>query len=560
MPEFNLVDREWIPCLMRNDEQPRELSLRNVLLEAHNIREVFDDSPLVTVALHRLLLAILHRNFGPASFNEWKELWKRGKWDGDVIAKYLDQWRHRLDLFDEARPFYQVPRLQKAVKGRKAGKKADQSPAEDEDVDLHPVALLAHEAASGNNATLFDHNFKDVPTAYSPAAAARYLVAHQAFSLGGGVSTPFNLYHAPLVRGFSVLALGDSLFETLALNMLLYTEERPIPHLGKDLPAWENNNPEEPDKTGTFAHGYLDYLTWQSRRIHLVAPEDESAGVLFCQRLQNLRLSDEHLRLDPFKCYFVGEEEGLQPRPVNPNKALWRDSHVLFQQVDQSKRRPETFNFLARVETTRRRGEIEAKPAYSLAVFGFATEPPPKAASVMLWSHERLPLPLVYLTEPQLAESVRLALKLADEIHKHLRESIRLMAKLLIAPLSNDPQARQPKPKEVNDRAKEFGSEEFYWARLEPAFKKLLTDLPQDQRANQVAEDLPDTQATTEWARVLLETARAAVSKTINGLSGSARELKAGAEAERRFNGLMSQIRKAHPRLFPPKPETGGEA
>jgi hypothetical protein len=178
----------------------------------------------------------------------------------------------------------------------------------------------------------------------------------------------------------------------------------------------------------------------------------------------------------------------------------------------------------------------------------------------MLWAHERLPLPLTYLTEPHLVESLRLALKLADEVHKHLRDSIRLLAKLLIAPLSNDKQARQPEAKDVSNLASEFAAEEFYWARLEQSFKKLLTDLPEDQRANQAAEDLPDTRAATEWARVLLDTARAALSKTINSLSGSARELKAAAEAERRFNGSMSQIRKAHPRLFPPKPVTGGEA
>jgi hypothetical protein len=275
--------------------------------------------------------------------------------------------------------------------------------------------------------------------------------------------------------------------------------------------------------------------------------------------LQNLRLSDEHLRLDPYKCYFL-DEEGWQPRGINPNKALWRNSDALFQQVDQSNRRPELFNFLARIETARRRGEIEAQPAYAIAVLGFATEPPPKAASIRLWAHERLPLPLAYLTEPFLVESLKLALKLADEVNKQLRENIKLLAKLLIAPLSNDKKARQPDANDVSKLASGFAAEEFYWARLEPAFKKLLTDLPEDQRANQAAEDLPNTRAATEWAHMLLETARAALVKTINSLSGSARELKAGAEAERRFNGLMKQIREAHPRLFPPKPETGGEA
>jgi CRISPR system Cascade subunit CasA len=567
MPEFNLVDREWIPCLMRDGAQPREMSLRDVLLEAHNIREVFDDSPLVTVALHRLLLAILHRNFGPASFSEWKELWRRGRCDGEAIMNYLERWRHRFNLFDEARPFFQVPRLQKASAGKKAGKKNAAPEAEEVAVELQPVAKLAHEAAAGNNATLFDHSFKDAPEAFSPAAAARYLIACQAFSVGFGIS---HLHHsssgkqtisfndAVLTRGLSVLALGKNLFETLALNLLIYTEERPIPQQGNDLPVWEQESPFQLDEYSRTATGYLDYLTWPSRRIHLIA-EDNPVAVRYCQFQQNLSLTNEAATLNPFQCYREVKDKGLRPMPLDPAKALWRDSHTLFQQTEQTRRRPEVFNFLARIETARRRGEIEAQSAYSFAAYGFATKIG-QAANVECWSRERLPLPLTYLTEPNLVESLRFALKLAGDVGDGLEDSVRLLAKLLIAPLSNDKQARQPDANDVRKLASGFAAKEFYWARLEPAFKKLLTDLPEDQRANQAAEDLPDTQAATEWARMLLDTARAALSKTINSLSGSARELKAGAEAERRFNVLMSQIRKAHPRLFPPKPETGGEA
>ncbi len=537
MPEFNLVDREWVPCLMRDGNQPRELSLRDVLLEAHNIREVFDDSPLVTVALHRLLLAILHRNFGPASFGEWKELWNCGKWDGQAITKYLEKWRHRFDLFDQTRPFYQVKRMANA--------------------GLQPTTLLALEI-SGSQATLFDHNFDAAPPVMSAASAARYVIARQAFSIGFGRSEPFYLQDSTLVRGLTFLVFGNNLFETLTLNMLIYTRARPVEWSGEDLPVWEQEEPASPEKNGTLAHGYLDYLTWQSRRIHLLT-DDDSLGTRQCQIQQNLVLSDAQGILDPFKCYREVKEKGLQPMPLNPAKALWRDSHTLFQQTTQTKRRPEVFELAARVEAARRRGEIEAQPAYSFAAYGFATKIG-QAANVEFWSRERLPLPLVYLTEPYLVESLRLALKLADDVGDGLKDSIRLLARLLIAPLSNDKNARQPDAGDVSNLVSGFGADEFYWARLEPAFKKLLTDLPEDQRANQAAEDLPDTRAATEWARMLLETARAALSKTINSLSGSARELKAGAEAERRFNGLMKRIREAHPRLFPPKPETGGEA
>jgi len=545
MPEFNLVDQPWIPCLQRDSGKPQELSLRDTLTRAHEIRELSDDSPLVTVSLHRLLLAILHRNFGPASFREWKELWQRGEWDSDKLNRYFDEWKHRFNLFDKERPFYQVLQMQNA---------------QGKDVELHPVALLAHEAATGNNATLFDHSFRDAPEAYSAAVTARYLIAHQAFSLGGGVSHPFNLCHAPLVRGFTVLALGNNLFETLALNLLIYNKELPIPQLGKDLPVWEQNSTKQPDKNGTHAQGYIDYLTWQSRRIHLIEPEEEASSVLWCKRLQNLRLADEQLSLDPFKCYREDKERGLTPLPVDPEKALWRDSHTLFQKTDQSKRRPEVFNFLADIEMARRRGEINAQAAYAFAIYGFATEPPPKSASVRMWARERLPLPLHYLIEPQLVEELRFALGLADDVSAALHQSILTLAKLLAAPLSDDRNARQPDRNDVRNIANSFSAHEFYWARLDQPFKKLLTDLPKDFQPKSGDTAQSSDAAMTEWVGTLQRTVRAALDNAVNSLSGSAHDLKASAKAEGHFNQQMGKIRKEYAHLFPSGKMAGGEA
>lgn len=508
---------------------------RDTLTDAHKIRELSDDSPLVTVSLHRLLLAILHRNFGPATFREWKALWQRGQWDSDKLNRYFDEWTHRFNLFDKERPFYQVLRMQNA-KGK--------------DVELHPVALLAHEAAAGNNATLFDHSFRDAPKAYSAAVTARYLIAHQAFALGGGVSHPFNLSHAPLVRGFTVLTLGNNLFETLALNLLIYNKELPIQQIGKDLPFWEQDSTRQPDKNGTHPQGYIDYLTWQSRRLHLIEPEEEASGVLWCKRLQNLRLADERLSLDPFKCYREDKERGLTPLPVDPEKALWRDSHTLFQKTDQSKRRPEVFNFLADIEMARRRGEINAQAAYTFAIYGFATESPPKSASVRMWARERLPLPLSYLIEPQLVEDVRFALGLADDFSAALRESIRALAKLLAAPFSDDRNARQPDPNDVRNIVNSLSSDEFYWARLDQPFKKLLTDLPQEFQHKSDDTAQPGDEAMREWVGTLQRTARAALDNAINSLSGSARDLKAVAQAEKVFGGAMKKLRDDYPHYF----------
>jgi CRISPR system Cascade subunit CasA len=203
MPSFNLIDEPWLPCTWLADNCCEDLSLRTTLANAHVIRELYDPSPLVTVALHRLLLAILHRNFGPRSLAAWQVLWQRGAWDMSVLDNYFARWRHRFDLFDAERPFYQVASLPDAK-------------------HVHPAQLLPLEMASGNNPTLFDHRFDRLPVSLTPSEATRGLIARQAFSPGGGVSTPFNLSNSPLTVGYSVLALGNSLFETLLLNLHTY--------------------------------------------------------------------------------------------------------------------------------------------------------------------------------------------------------------------------------------------------------------------------------------------------------------------------------------------------
>ena len=113
MNKFNLTEEPWIPCLMLKDNETKDLSLFEVLSKAHEIKEITDNSPLVVVSLHRLLLAILHRNFGPASFSEWKKLWNQKKWDAEIINRYFDNEaiKSRFNLFDAEKPFYQVAEI-----------------------------------------------------------------------------------------------------------------------------------------------------------------------------------------------------------------------------------------------------------------------------------------------------------------------------------------------------------------------------------------------------------------------------------------------------------------
>ncbi len=198
MNKFNLIEEPWISCLMP-DGAIKEFNLLDALTKAHEIREINDDSPLVVVSLHRLLLAILHRNFGPKNFDEWKNLWRKGQWDEATLKAYFQSGscKNRFNLFDDERPFYQYPKVTK-----KGGTESDKL----------PIETLMQEKATGANATLFDHTFKAKETGRPAAVAARYLITRHSFSLAGGVSYPFNFSNGLLVKGFSFLAIVNNLF------------------------------------------------------------------------------------------------------------------------------------------------------------------------------------------------------------------------------------------------------------------------------------------------------------------------------------------------------------
>jgi len=259
MPTFDLIQEAFIPCV-RRDGSAAEYGLRDVLVKAHEIADLKDDSPLVTVALHRLLLAILHRCYdGPKKSSERVAVYKTGRFDATRITEYLEKWKERFDLFSETYPFYQ----------RAGFKTAEPS----------GVNRLAQELSRGNNAALFDHTTDDPPPALSPAQTARVVVAEQAFAVGGGKSDTGSTTHAPLVSGAVVLARGNTLFETLWLNLTTYDgEERPVASEPEDAPVWERP-PVDPHRMPPTPSGYLDYLTWQGRTLRVI-PETENEKVV----------------------------------------------------------------------------------------------------------------------------------------------------------------------------------------------------------------------------------------------------------------------------------------
>ena len=506
---YNLIDRGWISSTM-SDGTYRELGLLDTLLGADGIREIRDGSPLVTAALHRLLLAILHRVYGPATQEEWLALWDggKGRLDEAALRAYFDQWSGRFDLFHPRTPFYQVAGL---VTGRSS-----------------PISRLQPELASGNNAVLFDHSRDDQVLALPAPAAARMLVGHQAFALGGGKSDTGYLTHAPLVGGVTVLLFGQSLLQTLLLNLTRYRRgTQPEYAAGsEDLPVWERD--DGPPPISRLLTGPVDLLTWRSRAVRLepTGPMD-SPQVASMSYAQGDTMSDGE-RTEPFWAYRVDEKRGRLPVRMNPRRALWRDSTAFLDLSGRAEHPPEAIRWTAYFVGS---GALLTSEAKRLEVFGLATN----RAKVELWRQEQLPLPLAYLASPDLVERLGNGVQVAETVAKALRTSVWVLAIYLNYPDADLPEARSRDREVINRTADSLDPSPRYWSALEVPFHRLLTDLPADGDA-----------AAGEWLDVVLRVAFAAYSAVVGGLADTGRDLKARTQGERALSIALARIGSEH--------------
>ena len=523
MPSFNLIDEPWIPCILRDGETYRSYGLRDTLLKAPVIRELSASSPLATMALHRLLLAILHRVFGPRSVRDWRQLWERGAWDPEALGVYLEDWRERFDLFHPTHPFYQDATL----KGHNA----------------RTIAILRHDLASGNNATLFDHTVDHAPPLFTPSEAAIALLSYQSCALGGLVSFEKGQDRriggaadaAPLAKGAVGLFKGNNLFETLMLNLVRYDGENGHPFCfdpGRDRPVWERDEPAQ--AIDRCPYGYLDWLTWLSRRVCLI-PETNPDGPVWvrravamkgCQLPAGVELRDYEPMLafravprpDPGQSPWrvIGFQEG---------RALWRDSLALVQSLDRQQQRPKTADWLAELIDEE---VLQASAIVPTQYFGLCAD----RAKPLFWRHERLPLSLRYLSDKSLCDDLRVALRVVEQGAEILRGAIQLLALLLVAP-SEDPAKPRKEVREAAQRlSRTLAAEHSYWPRLDAPFKHLLVELAGADGRDPIAAR---RKCLSEWAATVERVARQVFEDTTRSLDMSAHALKAVAMAERKF-------------------------
>ena len=325
--EFNLLREPWIR-VMRQDCSVQECSLTEVLLDSHKYLRLAGELPTQDVAILRLLLAVLHTVFyrvdpegdeapieeRSEAIKRWKELWDLGCFPEKAIREYLETWEDHFWLFHPEYPFYQVP-------GAKDG------------TSYTAAKLNGELSESSNKIRLFPTRAGENKIGLSYAEAARWLINLSAFDdtsakpKGKGLPSPGAGWLGKLGL---IYAEGDTLFETLMLNLVLLDDGNEPWEEPK--PVWEREKPKSAERTEiAMPDNQAELLTLQSRRLLLERNNGMVVGytLLGGDFFAKINAIAEQMTIWDRREGKKNEPFYDQPKRLDPKRQLWRDFSVI---------------------------------------------------------------------------------------------------------------------------------------------------------------------------------------------------------------------------------------
>lgn len=357
--EFNLLDEPWIRVMLPDFTQ-KELSLTDVLLKAHEIRDLAGELSTQDTAVLRLLLAVLHTVFSRCDENgedfeieepdealrRWGALWNGGSFPEIPVRRYLEEQHDSFWLFDPERPFFQVP----GIKG----------------TDYTAAKLNGALSESNNKTRLFPPCAGEGKAALSYAEAARWLLFINGYDDTSAKPTSDNRSSAEqqpaanvskndknekLGTGWlgkigPVYAVGENLFETLMLNLVFLRDRYSCWKESK--PVWECEKPKAGERIKISPpNNQPELLTLQSRRLLL---KREGGAVTGYTLLGGDFFQRENAFTEQMTAWITnagsGQSTKYQPKAHDKSRQMWRD-FAAFAAQGEGKKRPGVVDWAA---------------------------------------------------------------------------------------------------------------------------------------------------------------------------------------------------------------------
>lgn len=451
---FNLIDEPWIPCVMQSGDY-KELGLKELLLNAPDISGFDFQNPLEEAALNRMLLALVHRIVdGPKDTTEWKNLYQSEGFNKSNVTAYFEKWHSRFDLFSKEYPFYQTAKLEIIDKNNKV------SPV--------PISSIQTAKASGNTKTLFDHSIDSEVFSLSQEATARALLSAQGYLMGGLNKKTTNHFqyqqsflHGSMVTGLFCLLIGENLFQTLMLNLLIFNSNEPIPSQPNDCPVWERN--DRGIDGVTTPKGYLDYLTCKSRHIRLIHEQGDN-GITMVRLLHIAQGESFQEVRNPFGIIRENKKGEIYPVQLETDRMIWRDSSAFFAFGPDVDERPKAFRHVGNARLKRL---VSLPERHRCAVYALAND----KANPLAWRKEILSIPTDLLSEKNLVDCLRMGLSLIEDGANVLDFAGKSYIRECLP--------KNSKEAEIRSKAESCGYMTFYWEQMESVFRDFVLKVDQ---------------------------------------------------------------------------------
>jgi CRISPR system Cascade subunit CasA len=471
MMSFNLLDEPWIP-VTNSDFQVREISLVELFQGWQSLRDIQAENPPTTLALYRLLLAVLHRAYqGPRNEDHWEAI---SEDNGEGAISYLQQQRDRFNLLNPERPFMQDPILPL-----------------DKAVPIYAIHTMS-------TSQVFSHEHEWSGYSITLSQSARLLVRLQGVDITslrafyvGQSSGNRSAVNTPTVNAANVLIQGSTLKQTLLFNLMRYDPVSEVPSVvtGEDLPAWETGYAGKPNKT--VPQGYISYLTFPWRRLRLF-PENGKVSQLAITMGNSLA---DKVSPQQWECGVAYKDD--KPVRLTLGKQLWRDADS-FILTAEKQHRPRIVDWLANLKS-----EDLVDDLVTLQVSGFSAD----KAKPLGWSWEQFSAPRQYITDQDLSIVLKRAIEIAEE-HRDIFRSFRGSPYFALA--------EALKNGDAGNLANALDGESRYWSTLDSAFLELLNALPNDSQLGADGNTIYGNKALPAWTKTVQTIARNAFTDSIS--------------------------------------------
>jgi CRISPR system Cascade subunit CasA len=315
----------------------------------------------------------------------------------------------------------------------------------------------------------------------------------------------------------NVLVRGHSLCETLLLNLIEYDPGREKPSVvnGNDLPCWEQEYQKPKERIPV---GYIDYLTYQWRRVKLFAQDENVVRVA----LHPGDRVPKDVSTSQWECgiAYAKTKNGLMTVRLNLARSLWRDSAVFLQSAETSSR-PRILDWVAILKAE----DDLITSNLHLQILGLNVD----NAKPLGWSGHQFAAPLIYLTDKLLCQRLSRAIAIAED-HQQIFLSFRGSPYHVLAEVLNN--------NDAGSFAATLDGESRYWATLDRAFQELLQALPTDKTvdSNGITYGMVQLPA---WTKTVQKAAREAFTASIVSI----RNYEARAKALRTLEWKLADLR-----------------